>query len=120
MASTTREGTTNAVHTVMLTMKDTRKLLRTAIRMIPEIPYVNEKRPSVLPFVLGAVGVAVAGGIVALFVFSPKTRTRALGIAKDTYGKVQDQIAETPIGERLGVHKGENGLANGISVSANS
>ncbi len=103
----------------MLTMKDSKKLLRTAIRLLPEIPYVNKKQQSsVLPFVLGAVGVAVAGGIAALFVFSPRTRTRALGIAKDTYGKVQDQIAETPIGEKLGVHKGQNGLANGVSATS--
>ena len=79
---------TDAVRTVMLTMKDSKKLLRTAIRLLPEIPYVNKKQSNVLPFVLGAFGVAVAGGIAALFIFSPKTRTRALGIAKDTYGKV--------------------------------
>ncbi len=101
----------------MLTAKDTRKLLRTAIRLLPEIPYINRKQSSVLPFVLGAVGVAVAGGIAALFVFSPRARTRALGLAKDTYSKVSDQLADTSVGEKLGVQKGQNGLSHDYASS---
>lgn len=98
-------------------MKDSRKLLRTAIRLIPEIPYVNKKQSNVLPFVLGGAAVVLAGGIAALFIFSPRTRTRALGAAKDAYGTVQEKIGETPLGQRVGL--GPKDKQNGLSDQKN-
>jgi len=51
------------------------------------------QRTSVATYVLGGVAFAVAGGLTALMFFSPRTRTRALSAAKDTYGKVNDKIS---------------------------
>lgn len=93
------------------------KLVKNALAALPEIPYVNEKRSSgVLPFVLGGIGVALMGGIAAIMIFSPRTRYRALGVAKNAYGKVQDQIGNTAIGEKLGMNRGvSNGLSSDVS-----
>jgi flagellar biosynthesis/type III secretory pathway M-ring protein FliF/YscJ len=95
------------------------RMIKNALRAMPEIPYINERRSSaVLPFVLGALGVAVIGGIAALMVFSPRTRHRALGAAKDAYGKVQDQLGRSRIGEKLGVRPDvSNGLASSEGMS---
>jgi len=62
-----------------------------------DIPYVAPKKTSVLPYVLGAFGVAVAGGITAVMVMSPRTRERALGAAKDGYGKLLGEVKEMNI-----------------------
>lgn len=107
----------------MIRMKDTNKLIKNVLRALPvAIPYFAPKKSSsVLPFVLGAVGVAVAGGIAAVMVFSPRTRYRALDIAKDGYGKVRGQIDQLGLGEKLGLANGgdrnttpqySNGLVN--------
>jgi hypothetical protein len=77
----------------MVRMKDTKKLINNALRMLPLIPFIRmRRRSSVVPIVLGAIGAAVVGGIAAVMVFSPRTRYRALDIAKDKYGKVRGQI----------------------------
>ncbi|MDB4937296.1 MAG: hypothetical protein JWP87_4268 [Labilithrix sp.] len=106
----------------MLRMKDTNKLIKNVLRALPAIPFIAPKKTSsVLPFVLGAIGVAVAGGIAAVMVFSPRTRYRALDIAKDGYGKVRGQLDQLGIAERFGMSQGDrsttpggysNGLAN--------
>jgi hypothetical protein len=96
----------------MVTMKDTNKLLRNVLRALPAISaiplFARKKKTSMLPFVLGAFGVAVAGGIAALMVFSPRTRYRALDIAKDGYGKVKGQLDDLGISEKLGITTDRN------------
>ena len=87
-------------------MKETNKLLKNVLRAWPAItaiPLFAPKKTSVLPFVLGAIGVAVAGGIAAVMVFSPRTRYRALDIAKDGYGKVKGQLDDLGVSEKLGL-----------------
>jgi hypothetical protein len=76
----------------MLRMKDTNKLIKNVLRALPAIPYFAPKKTSSLPFVLGAIGVAVIGGVAAVMAFSPRTRYRALDVAKDGYGKVRGQL----------------------------
>jgi hypothetical protein len=88
----------------MLRMKDTNKLIKNVLRALPAIPLLMpKKRASVLPYVLGALGVAIVGGITAVMILSPRTRNRTLGIAKDGYGKVRGQLGQLAIGERLGL-----------------
>jgi hypothetical protein len=96
-------GTHDAASHAMISMKDTNKLLKNVIRALPAIPYFAPKKTSLFPFILGAIGVAVAGGIAAVMVFSPKTRYRALDIAKDGYGKVKGQMDDLGISEKLGL-----------------
>ena len=106
----------------MLRMKDTNKLIKNVLRALPAIPYFAPKKTSsVLPFVLGAVGVAVVGGIAAVMVFSPRTRYRALDIAKDGYGKARAQLDQYGISEKLGLSDGAaaratspGGYSNGL------
>jgi hypothetical protein len=104
----------------MLRMKDTNKLIKNVLRALPAIPFIAPKKTSsVLPFVLGALGVAVAGGIAAVMVFSPRTRYRALDIAKDGYGKVKGQLDQLGISEKLGMSHAERnttpgGYSNGL------
>jgi flagellar biosynthesis/type III secretory pathway M-ring protein FliF/YscJ len=86
----------------MLSMKDTNKLLKNVLRAMPAIPYFAKKKTSIAPFVLGAIGAAIVGGIAAVMAFSPRTRYRALDLAKDGYGKVRGQIDHLGITERLG------------------
>ena len=104
----------------MLRMKDTNKLIKNVLRALPAIPFIAPKKTStIVPFVLGAVGVAVVGGIAAVMVFSPRTRYRALDIAKDGYGKVRGQLDQLGISEKLGMAQGERntnpgGYSNGL------
>ena len=97
----------------MLRMKDTNKLLKNVLRALPAIPYLAPKKTSVVPFVLGALGVAAIGGIAAVMIFSPRTRYRALDIAKDGYGKVLGQMDQLGISEKLGLSAGERSTAPG-------
>ena len=106
----------------MLRMKDTNKLLKNVLRALPAItmalPFFAPKKTSVVPFVLGAIGVAAVGGIAAVMIFSPRTRFRALDIAKDGYGKVLGQMDQLGISEKLGLASDPNttpgGYANGL------
>lgn len=92
----------------MISNKSFNKVLKGVIASMPAIPYVTKRRSSMmLPFVLGGIGVAVAGGIAAVMFFSPRTRYRALDVAKHTYGKINTQISH--------LTKGEKPLANGMS-----
>lgn len=78
---------------MMISKKSVNKVLKSAIAVLPAIPFLAKRRSSpVLGFVLGGIGVAVAGGIAALMFVSPRTRNRALGMAKDAYGKVNSKI----------------------------
>lgn len=88
-------------------MKETSKLLKLMLRAIPVIPLLarrkllaRSRRRSIAPIVLGAIGVALAGGAAAVMIFMPRTRHRALGIAKDGYGKVRGQLDQISLGSR--------------------
>lgn len=99
-------GTRDAELKFMIGMKETNKLLNNVLRALPAIsaiPFFAPKKTSILPYVLGALGVAVAGGIAAVMVLSPRTRYRALDIAKDGYGKVKGQLDELGVSEKLGL-----------------
>ena len=113
----------------MLRMKDTNKLLKNVLRALPAIPYLAPKKTSVVPFVLGALGVAAIGGIAAVMIFSPRTRYRALDIAKDGYGKVLGQMDHLGISSKLGLASAErsttpeaysNGLGGDTGASYSS
>jgi hypothetical protein len=88
----------------MLRMKDTNKLIRNFLRSLPALPLLAQPRRRrsdvVLPYILGAVGVAIAGGIAAVMLLSPRTRQRTLGIAKESYGKVRGQLGHIGTSER--------------------
>ena len=117
----------------MLRIKDTTKLMNNVLRALPVIPMLwPRKKASVAPYVLGALGVAIAGGIAAVMFLSPRTRTRTLSIAKEGFGKVRGQLEELGIAERLGLALGDrtttpepyaNGLApesNGVTRASHS
>lgn len=87
----------------MLRMKDTNKLIKNILRALPVIPLLAPKKTSIVPYVLGAVGVALVGGVAAVMIFSPRTRYRALDVAKEGYGKVKSQIGQLPFAEKLGL-----------------
>jgi hypothetical protein len=72
------------------------RFLRGVLTALPAaMPIViKRKRTSVLPFILGGIGFAIAGGAVAMMFLSPRTRQRALVAAKDTYGKVNQKVGE--------------------------
>jgi hypothetical protein len=90
------------------------KVLKTVIAAAPAIPYLYPRRRSNLgAYILGGVGFALAGGLAALMFFSPRTRTRALGVAKDTYGKVNGKITDL-------VESDIKPMANGIVNHAKS
>ena len=97
----------------MIRMKDTNKLFKNLLRALPAIPFLAPKKTSIAPFVLGAIGVAIAGGIAAVMVFSPRTRYRALDIAKDGYGKVRGQLDSLGVSEKLGLSNEGRGTASG-------
>ena len=80
---------------MMITKKNIDQVLKGVVAAMPAIPYImkSRQRTSVTAYVLGGIGFAVAGGIAALMFFSPRTRYKALNVAKDTYGKVNDKIS---------------------------
>ena len=114
----------------MLRMKDTNKLIKNVLRALPAIPYFAPKKSSAVPYILGALGIAIVGGITAVMILSPRARNRTLGIAKDGYGKVRGQLGQLAIGERLGLSHEErattpeaysNGLGGeNVGVSRNA
>ena len=79
---------------MIITKKKVHRVLKGMLAAMPAIPYIMRprRRTPVAAYVLGGIGVAIAGGIVALMLFSPRARHRALHAAKDTYGKVHDKI----------------------------
>ena len=80
---------------MMITKKNINRVLKGVVAAMPAIPYImkSRQRTSVTAYVLGGIGFAVAGGVAALMFFSPRTRNKALNVAKDTYGKVNDKIS---------------------------
>lgn len=77
----------------MISKKTINSFVKGAIAVMPAIPFITKRRNSnVLSYVLGGVGVAIVGGLAAVMFMSPRTRYRALDVAKQTYGKVNDKI----------------------------
>src|SRR4051794_32697517 len=73
------QGTRDAASGPMARIKNTNKLINRIINALPDIPLVAPKRSSsIVSVVLGAVGVAIVGGVAAVMIFSPRTRYRAL------------------------------------------
>jgi len=78
----------------MMTKKNLDNLLKGVIAAMPAIPYImRPKKTPIAAYIIGGVSFAVAGGLAALFFFSPKTRTKALSAAKEGYSKVSDTIS---------------------------
>jgi flagellar biosynthesis/type III secretory pathway M-ring protein FliF/YscJ len=96
-------------------IKDGKKLIKKALRNMPDLPFevpFLTKRTSVMPYILGGIGVALMGAVAAVMIFSPRTRYRALGVAKDAYGKVQGQL------QTMGVMTNhQNGISQGSDAS---
>jgi hypothetical protein len=99
---------------MILTKKSINKVIKNLSRSMPELPWGARRSTPILSYVLGGIGVAIVGGIAAVMAFSPRTRYRALDIAKDTYGKVEGKISHSPIGDKLGLH-GKQPLSNGLA-----
>lgn len=89
----------------MLRMKDTNKLFKNVLRALPAIPFIAPKKTSIAPFVIGVIGAAVVGGIAAVMVFSPRTRYRALDVAKEGYDRVRGQLDQLGVSEKLGISR---------------
>jgi hypothetical protein len=103
---------------MIISSKNINKVLKGVIAAMPALPYImkSRQRTSVTAYVLGGVAFAVAGGLAALMLFSPRTRTRALTAAKDTYGKVNEKIShlrETATEKALSDE--QSPLSNGLS-----
>lgn len=102
----------------MISSKNINKFLKGAIAAMPAIPYITKRRSStVLPFVLGGLGVALMGGMAAVMFLSPRTRYRAIDMAKNTYGKINTQIGQLSNLRAKGSddHSASNGLSNGLA-----
>jgi hypothetical protein len=97
----------------MISQKTLRSFLKGAIAMVPAIPYITKRRSSsMLAYVLGGVGVAIVGGLAGIMYLSPRTRYRALDVAKQTYGKVNDQIAHLKNHGSMQQQRPANGLVS--------
>lgn len=107
----------------MISSKNINKILKSAIAAMPAIPYITKRRSSmVLPFVLGGLGVALMGGMAAAMFLSPRTRTRALDVAKNTYGKLNTQIGAQLAHLKAKGSEGveaSNDLSNGLASDHN-
>lgn len=100
----------------MMTQKNLNSVLKGVIAAMPAIPYIMKpKKTPIAAYVIGGVSFAIAGGLAALFFFSPKTRTKALTAAKDGYSKVSDKISHLrPVSSIMNGHVETGELANGI------
>lgn len=98
----TRAGMADAIAIVMTTKKKISQVLKGIAAAMPALPYImkSRQRTSMAAYVLGGLGIAVVGGIAALMLFSPRARTKALGAAKHTYGKVNDKLRHVRSSDR--------------------
>src|SRR6187200_2791114 len=100
----------DALLRAMMSKKALRKVWKQRTAAMPAIPYITKRRSGmVLSLVLGGIGVALMGGMAAVMILSPRTRYRALDMAKNTYDKVGSQIMHLRR-QRLA----ETALSNGV------
>jgi hypothetical protein len=99
----------------MISSKNINKVFKGALAALPAIPYVTpyftrRRSAKLLPLVLGGIGAALVGGLAAVMYLSPRTRDRAMDMAKNTYGKLETQITHHR-------EKGSEGgsIANGMA-----
>ncbi len=90
-----------------------------SIAVSSEFPFFSRKSSTAFPLVLGAVGVAIVGGLAAVMIFSPRTRTRALDAGKGMASKLQGQIGQ--VGGKIGIGQKEDRVTqpNGLSSEHN-
>lgn len=102
---------------LMISKKSVNKMWKGMIAALPVIPFLKPKKSSkVLSYVIGGIGLSVIGGIAALMFLSPRTRHRALDVAKDTYGKVNERIGH--LKKERGIEGQPNGLVEGSGYQA--
>ena len=84
------------------------RVIKNLIGVLPAIPYLTRRRRTpVAAYTLGSIGLALSG-IAALMYLSPRTRSRALGAARGTYGKVNERIIHRQE-KRIGSPPASNG-----------
>jgi hypothetical protein len=97
----------------MISKKTFNKVFKGVVAALPVIPFINPKKSSsVLSYVLGGIGLSIVGGIAALMYFSPRTRYRAMDVAKDAYGKVNETIGHLKGHEASRIGSRPNGLVS--------
>jgi len=102
----------------MISRKNIDKVLEGAIAAMPAIPYIKpRRRRTVLPYVLGGIGLALIGGMAAVMLLSPRTRSRAMDMAKNTYGKINEQIGQLSHLKTTADEHASNGIAKGYSAT---
>jgi hypothetical protein len=102
----------DAVPRFMISNKSVRRMWKRRMAAMPAIPYtirIRRRRSLMLPYLLGGIAFAVVGSIASVLFVSPRTRYRALDVARNTYGRLESQIMHMR-GGRMG---GES-LSNGI------
>lgn len=72
---------------LMNTKRMIKKMFNATLDSLPSVG-LRRRNPPIMSWVLGAVGLAFVGGVAVAMIASPRLRTRALRVAKDTYGKV--------------------------------
>jgi hypothetical protein len=99
-----------------ITKKHVNRFLTGVLASMPAIPYIMKprRRTPIASYILGGVGIALLGGLAAVMFFSPRTRSRALVAAKDTYGKVNEKISHRRINDAAPM---SNGLVDRIEHS---
>lgn len=110
-----RDGMGDANRSRMISNKTFNKILANVVAAMPPIPYVRRRRRSmVMPLVLGGIGVAIAGGIAAVMLLSPRTRYRALDVAKNTYGKISHGRRAQPLADGMPSEQGAGYASTGL------
>jgi hypothetical protein len=72
---------------------------------------IHRRRRSLAPYILGGIGFAIAGGAIAVMLLSPRTRKRAMLVAKDTYGKMNARVGHFRQGVPNGI-AGPSGIVD--------
>jgi len=79
---------------MMSTKKKINRVMKGMLAALPAVPYIMKarQRTPITAYVLGGIGLAIAGGVAAVMMFSPRTRHRALDAARGTYGRVSEKV----------------------------
>src|SRR5262249_40163063 len=114
-----RTGTANAIRRCMMISK--KRVNRALQGMIVAMPAIGQlirrrRRNAMLSYVFGGLGVAIAGGIVAVMMLSPRTRRRALHAAKDTYGRLNERMSHLRPSHGRFSEEPSGPLSNGLAA----